>query len=215
MKRSAQAAALLVAIALLWRFPLFHVVRLGELRSTGNRAEVNAAEIAEAFWEERLLPSIEEAPEAGELVAALRTNPREAHQQFGRSVGISRGRLVCVRGSGTIVSVDKQGTGVSLASASGSPDLVLQTGLLFGNTVRDASGLLDAGEFSNSQHYNDISTELNRIVETRVIPELKERAELGTPIKFYACGQLQPDSSNVLPLRLIPLKVDFDKVSTP
>ena len=115
-----------------------------------------------------------------------------------------------MRGAGTIVSVDKQGVGVSLDSPSGPADVVLQTGLLFGNTVRDVTGLLDASEFSDSRDFNEISTELNRIVETRVIAELKKRSAVGKPIKFYACGQLLPDSGSVIPLRLIPLKVELE-----
>jgi predicted lipoprotein len=113
-----------------------------------------------------------------------------------------------VRGAGTIVSIDKQGVGISLTGPGGSPEVFLQTGLLFGNTVRDVSGLVNAGEFSNSRHYNDVSAELNRIVETQVIARLKETAKIGNVITFIACGQLSPDQGTAIPLRLIPLKIE-------
>jgi predicted lipoprotein len=211
MKRLACLFILLIAVAVTWRFPLVRVHRLDQTESEQRNASFDAAKFAETFWNEQLVKSLETSADAAEVVTAVRQDPREAGQRFGRSIGISRARLLCVRGSGTIVSFDKQGVGVALmGGANGSPDVVLQTGLLFGNTVRDASGLLDASEFSSSQHYNDISSELNRIVEMRVISELKKRSQVGKPITFCACGQLKPDSSEVLPLRLIALKVEFE-----
>ena len=210
MKRIAVAVALLIAVGLIWRFPLFHIVRLDEATIVNQRDKLSAAELAESFWNERLLPSLVESADAAVLLAALREDPRRAVGRYGRSVGISRVRLVCVRGAGTVVSIDKQGVGISLENPRGSSEIVLHTGLLFGNTVRDATGLLDASEFSDSRDFNETSTELNRIVERRVIAELKERSKVGNPIKFYACGQLLPDSGSVIPLRLIPLKVAFE-----
>jgi predicted lipoprotein len=208
MKRSVLVVALLIAVGVVWRFPLFHVVWLDEAPSVNAAEKFSPAEFADSFWNERLLPSLGESPDAAIVLAALRDDPKQAAQQYGRSVGVSRSRLICVRGEGTIVSVDIQGVGVSLTGASGSPDVILQTGLLFGNTVRDVSGLVDAGEFSNSRHYNDISAELNRIVETQVIPRMKETAQVGNAITFIACGQLSPDQGTAIPLRLIPLKIE-------
>jgi predicted lipoprotein len=211
MKRLAFLSILFIAVGATWRFPLFRIHRLDQVATEQRPASFDAAKFAETFWNEELIKSLDQTADAASVVAAMRQDPREAGERFGRCIGISRARLLCVRGSGTIVSVDRQGVGVALmGGAGGSPDVVLHTGLLFGNTVRDASGLLDAGAFSSSQHYNDISTELNRMVERRVTSELKERSKVGNPITFCACGQLSPDSSDVLPLRLIALKVEFE-----
>jgi predicted lipoprotein len=187
---------------------LFHVVRLDGAPSVNAGEKFRPAEFAESFWNERLLPSLGESPDAAIVLAALRDDPKQAAQQYGRSVGVSRSRLMCVRGAGTIVSIDKQGVGISLTGLGGSPEVFLQTGLLFGNTVRDVSGLVNAGEFSNSRHYNDVSAELNRIVETQVIARLKETAKIGNVITFIACGQLSPDQGTAIPLRLIPLRIE-------
>jgi predicted lipoprotein len=210
MKHLAIPILLLVACGVTWRFPLFRIQRPGQTATEQRSVSFDAAQFAETFWREQLIKSLHQSADAAAVVAAMRQDPREAGERFGRSIGISRARLLCVRGLGTIVSFDKQGVGVSLEGASGSPDVVLHTGLLFGNTVRDASGLLDASDFSSSRHYNDISTELNRIVEMRVIAELKRRSQIGKPITFYACGQLSPDSGNALPLRLIAMKIEFE-----
>jgi predicted lipoprotein len=132
----------------------------------------------------------------------------KAREKFGRRVGVSRTRLIVLKGSGKIVQVDKKGVGIGLEPNGSQPDIVLRTGLLFGNTVRDSSGLVDASSFANSQHFNDISTELNRIVETRVIPALKQpAAREGAHVEFAGCLEIQDDARVEFPLTIIPLDV--------
>ena len=66
----------------------------------------------------------------------------------------------------------------------------LQTGLLFGNTVRDATGLLDASDFPNSQQFNEISTEL--IGSSKRGDPSTERAmpSMGRQIRFVGCVEI-------------------------
>jgi predicted lipoprotein len=154
--------------------------------------------------------SLDQVADAATVLAALRDNRQQASERFGRQVGVSRARAFLVRGAGTIVAIDNKGVSVSLTGAGPPPNIVLQTSLLFGNTVRDASGLLNPGDFSNSQHFNAISSELNRIVETRLLPRLKEQAEPGRTIQFVACAQVMPDQAGITPLRMIPLRIAIE-----
>jgi predicted lipoprotein len=198
-----------------WQFPLFTIERSAE-RETGrvpaasDAAAFDAAAFAESFWNEKLLPSIRansEIPDAATLIEALRENPQSAGEKFGRKVGISRVRLFVLRGNGVVAAVNEKGIGVALEPEASTPDLVLHAGPVFGNVVRDASGLVDPGEFSNSQQLNDISARLNRIVEQQVIPRLKELAMPGQKIQFVGCAELPDDQRDIRPLKVIPLDV--------
>ena len=106
--------------------------------------------------------------------------------------------------------MDKKGTGVAFAPNGKEPDIVLQTGLLFGNAVRDATGLLDASKFADSRQFNEMSTELNRLAETRIIAVLKERAAVGRHLDFAGCVEIQDDASVIKPLAIIPLDVHIE-----
>lgn len=208
-KHIVMAAGLLAAAGVFSQWPLFQIVPLDGSQTLQSEVVFDAAKFAESFWIERLAPLLDRAvdvADAATVLAALRDDPQQAGERFGRSVGVSRARLFCVRGSGTIVAVDRHGIGVSLIGASQPPDLVLQTGPLFGNSVRDISGLLRAGDFANSQHFNDISTELNRIVESRIIAPLQRGARIGRQIQFIACGQVASNLTTSTQLKLIPLK---------
>jgi predicted lipoprotein len=198
---------LLLVGGLFWLFPLFHVVRINTVEGDTGRSSFNAADFAKSFWSDRLVPSLSRAADAGTVLAVSRSGPKEAREKFGRKVGVSRMRLVVLQGSGTIVTLDKNGVGVALAADANEPDIILQTRLLFGNTVRDATGLLDASDFPNSQHFNDVSVELNRIVEERVISVLKEKAAVGQQIDFAGCAEIADEARILKSLPVIPLDV--------
>ena len=211
MKRIAVVLCILgLAGVLFWLFPLFHVVRLDEARAEEQQSRFNAAKFAEAFWDERLLPALDEAADAGAVLTAIRDNPQAAREQFGRKVGVSRTRFFVLRGSGRIVSVDEKAIGVALDQNGREPDVVLPIGLLFGNTARDATGLLDAGDFPHSQNFNDISTELNRIIEERVVPKLRKQSKVGRRIEFAGCAEVSDEVTDPRPLSIISLKVDVE-----
>jgi predicted lipoprotein len=203
--------SLLLATGLFWLFPLFHVVRLDQVEAARQQAAFDAAKFARSFWAERLKPWLDRPPDDTTLlVDDYRKDPKKARDKFGRKVGVSRAHLLVLRGKGTITTVDGNGVSVTSENEGGGTDVVLHTGLLFGNTVRDASGLLDAGDFPNSQQFNDVSTELNAIVEAQVISQLKKQAAPGRTIQFIGCTEISDASAEVPRLKIIPLSVEFD-----
>jgi predicted lipoprotein len=214
MKRiPAILCCLILASGLFWLFPLFHVVRIESTPVSPLGGSFNAAEYAKSFWSQRLIPALDQAPDAALVLKAFREDPQAAREKFGRKVGLSRTRLFVLRGSGKTVTLDKKGLGIALEPDKSEPDVILQTGLLFGNTVRDVTGLIDASDIANSQHFNEVSTELNRIVEARVIPALKEPAvSRNQQVEFVGCAEIQDDARIELPLTIIPLDARARKI---
>ncbi len=155
MNRVFAIFGVLAAVSVLaWFFPLFHVESRAALRAEKEQTVFHAADFVNKFWTAQLVPALADASDAAIVLAALREDPKLAGTQFGRTVGLGRSTLYFVRGNGTIVSVNKKQIGVSLAGAEKDADVELATGLLFGNTARDATGLLNAGDFPNSQQFN-------------------------------------------------------------
>src|SRR5690606_31910053 len=121
-----------------------------------------------------LVPTFEQANDATEVLAMIKADPESARKTFGKSVGIGRVYFYFFRGEGTIVNVEKSGVTVNLIAPADEADVVIKTGLIFGNAVREATGQLRASDYANSQDYNDISKELNHIIQTEVQPTLKK-----------------------------------------
>ena len=211
MKRAAFAEVALVLLVVVFRFvPLFHLVPLKQRQGQQAATEFNAPNFATAFWHEKLLRSLDRAADAAEVLAALAANPQKARTQFGRTPGMGSSTLFFLRGTGHVVSMTKKGVALALKDGGDTAEILLPMGLLFGNAVRDGTGLLDASAFPNSQNFNDLSTELNRVVETSVFPSLRELAKPGVKLSFAGCAEVAAEDADAKPLKVIPVSVKLE-----
>jgi len=202
-------AGVLAGLCLLFYFlPLFHVVPLQAAREQTALAAFDADAYVEKFWNTRLLPAQATAVDVSELLAAFKKNPKEAVERYGHRLGLSSTVGFFVSGKGTIVAIDSRSVSIALNEA-GKVDVLIETGPVFGNTLRDGSGLLDVNDFPNSRDFNAISSEINRRVEERVFPLLKEKASKGASIQFAGCVDIANPETDLMPLRLVPILIKF------
>lgn len=195
--------ALLVAAALAWWVPL---VRLKRLDAVAAADTFDAAAFAARFWSEDLPPALAKAHDLTATLAALRSDPIEACRTLGRTPGLSRTCLYLVRGSGTIREVGPTGCRVSLADEAGEVELA--TGPVFGSSIRDVTGTVDPASRTDSRDLAAVASEINRLVQDRVIGPMKAALEPGHAVEFVACGQLQGRLPDGRPWRLIPLHAE-------
>src|SRR5215469_16091172 len=168
-------------------FPLFHVVPLNTARAEQAAAKFDATQFAETFWTNQLQPAAEKAVDTKTLLTALQSDPAAAKRKFSHSVGLSESYFYFLSGSGRVVAISDDGISLAITDKSTNAELLLQTGLVFGDVIRDGTGLLDPSAYPNSQDFNDISAALDHIVETRVLPDLKREAKVGMMISFAGC----------------------------
>ena len=198
---------LLIVAVLLWRFPLVRVVSLKEAKAREVVA-FDAEAFARDFWAAKLLPATAKATELTELLAALAKDPAAARKQFGRSLGMSSTTAVFVRGAGRVTAIEEDFVRVAVSGAPEGTEVLLATGLLFGNAVRDGTGLLDVSAYADSQDFNKLSTALNTIVETTVSPALREQAKVGRELRFAGCLELEEDAG-AANVPIVPVKVEW------
>jgi predicted lipoprotein len=192
----------------LYFLPLFHVLPLEAARQQFAAQVFIAAAVVVTFWNDRLLHATKSAVDAGELAAALRTNPADAAQRFGRRLGLGSSSSYFVSGSGRIVAVEGGAITIALQGEDATT-VVIEAGPVFGNAIRDGSGLLDVSDFPNSQDFNAISSEINRRVEERVLPVLREKAAVGAAVRFVGGAEIAGPETEVAPLRVVPVVIEF------
>jgi predicted lipoprotein len=192
------------AAALTYFLPLFHVVPLSQ---SGQRADFEPAAFVDRFWTEELIPGAALAVDATELVAALREDRQSARETHGRSVGLGGVYYYFVAGSGRVVSVEKDSVGLALRDGQDQVEVLLEAGNIFGNAVRDGTGLLDANDFPNSQDFNALSSEINRRIEEQVLPVLRTVA-VGASIRFVGCAEIMDEETDLHPLRVVPFMAE-------
>ncbi len=212
--RAAIAAALIVAAgALLWVFPLFRIVPLqGATAQTGPNTAANEtfdpAATAAKLWSGELRAAAQRAADAAAVVSAIRADPAAARQKHARSVGMGTAYYF-VRGSGKVVARDR--SFIRIALDGPQPAIVaLRIGPIFGNAVRDGIGLLDVNQVPGLHEFNALAAELNKRVESEVLPALREKADIGAVVTFAGCAEA-PESVPVADepvLRIVPVMAE-------
>lgn len=197
--------AIVITAGLCWRFPLFHVVSLQQAQQEKADATFNPKAVAEKFWNERLLKSLDQAVKAEVLLPAIQTDASAARKKFSRSIGVSESYTYFVSGTGRVLAISDDEITLAVTTGATNAEVSLQVGLLFSNAVRDGTGLLSVNDYPNSQDFNSISEALNRIIEDRVQPRLRETAKVGATIRFVGCAEVNDESSDLKPLKLIPI----------
>jgi predicted lipoprotein len=198
--------AVTAGAVLCWRFPPFHVVSLKRVREQRPAEAFDAKVAAATEWNAKVIPAAEHGVEVTELIAALARNAAGARQRHGRSGDLGGSTFFAVKGVGRVSAVNENAVVVGVDG--GDVKVRLTVGPIFGSVVRDASGLSDASAYPSSQDFNDLSAELNRIVETQIEPELIQKARPGTMIRFAGCAELEEDAT-ADSLVVVPVKIEW------
>jgi predicted lipoprotein len=173
------------AFAILFAFlPPFRVVPLNSPSSRPGVATFDAPAFAATFWTERLQPAaLTGGTDLTVLVRDLRADPATARAAHARTVGIGGRAYYLVRGAGRLVGRERSALLLEPEGAPGAR-IALRTGPVFGNTLRDASGLLEVNDFPGLTEFNALAAALNALVEERVLPALAAELPEGATISF-------------------------------
>ncbi|MCS7468630.1 DUF2291 domain-containing protein [Stieleria sp. ICT_E10.1] len=202
--RGTIAAACVVAV---WFWPLFQIVPLEQAEQESLAAEAESfdpAAFVEKFWNEQLIPAESRAVDAQKLIAAIQEDHAKARKTRGRSVGLSSTYYYFISGTGRVTRVERNTVALVIRQGADDAEVLLESGPIFGNAVRDATGLLDVNDYANSQDFNRISSEINRRIEAQVLPTLRKVAVVGGTVRFVGCVQITDETTDLSPLRVVP-----------
>lgn len=200
--------AAVIVVATCWAFPLFQIVPLKTAAAAKVAATFNPAEFADRFWTNQLLPALAKTAKARTLLAAIQEDASAAKTNYSRSAGMGGSYYYFLSGTGRVTAVSDDEVSLAVTAGSTNAEISLQTGLVFGNALRDGTGLLNVSDYPNSQDFNGISEALNHIVETRVLPKLREQAKVGAEVSFAGCAEVNDESSDLKPLKVISIKIE-------
>jgi predicted lipoprotein len=207
-RRYKYVPVILILALLLWRS--CHFERLDKAREQAERKTFSPAEYARDFWDNKLTKNLDQAVDAQTLLELLNTDIGQAREKYGRTLGISSVCCFLLSGQGTVISMNQDGVFVSIRAPWSDPDIIIATSYIFGNAIRDASGLVDASQFPNSRDFNNISEQINKIVATHVIPPFLENVDKGTTVRFVGAAEVSEDEPEIYPLYVIPISLEIE-----
>ncbi|MCP4610320.1 MAG: DUF2291 domain-containing protein [Planctomycetes bacterium] len=181
-------------------FLVYHSIyfkNLEDIKEQRRSGTFNAAQYARDFWDNQLFSVLDKAVDAKKLIELFNTNMNETVRRYGKAPGISRSYAYLIRGNGKILTITEDFLEVSIKEPQINPDIKIASGFYIpGNAVRDASGLIDVSEFSDTMKFNEISGEINKIVAREVIkPFLDKKPKVGQKIRFFGAAQVAQDAT--------------------
>lgn len=157
---------------------------------------------ARVVWEQKIPAVIRDAPDILTVMDLLQSDPEQAFDRMGRKLGISGTRYFMVKGEGIIDSVEKESLRILL---DGGFQIELATAFIFGNAIRDGSGVVNIDEFLNMTDFNMVSIALNKRVKEEVVPLLVRSARAGKSIEFAGAFEMREDQPDIHSIRIIPV----------
>jgi len=182
--------------------------KLDEVKASLIAKEFNAAQYAQSFWANKLGPHLNRAIDITQLTGKLSTDADKTFNTYSHALGIGNLRYFLVKGKGTITAINEDDVMVLLHTDSGQQTIKLATEYIFGNAVRDATGMINVNEFNNTMDFNNVSAELNKIIREKVLPLLKQTAREGKEIAFTGAIELNKEHLDLSNIEVIPVAVN-------
>jgi predicted lipoprotein len=196
---------LLVSGVLIYFFPLFRVESLSARVKQQQLASFNAPQIVNAVWDSELMARAAAAPTFETFLERFRMDPQQAIETYGKSVGVSSRRDLMLRFRGR-VTLSEGAEVLSMHPTSSSETVIeIRNGPVFGNALRDSSALFDVASFTDTRKFNDLSAELNRRVETLVLPSLFAQVQEGGVLEVTGSFSVDARRPDLTSIRLIPI----------
>ncbi len=156
------------------------------------------------LWDNQLPAVLSDAVELPFLISLIQDNPEEAFDNHSRNLGISNTHYFYFSASGTVQATDEESI---LVLVNDNIPVELETVYVFGNAIRDGSGLVDIDEFLNMMDFNMVSVYLNRKVKSAVIEPFRKKVEPGNSVSFTGAAEINRQAGLPERLKVIPIQI--------
>jgi predicted lipoprotein len=201
-------AAKYILVIMVLAFVAYHSVyfkKLDEVKASKTATEFDPAQYVQTFWSTKLIPGLSNAIDITQLTSLLSSDTAKAFESYSHVLGIGNLRYFLVKGKGTITSIQDDDITVSLDDSN--QPISIATEYIFGNAVRDATGLININEFTNTMDFNNVSAEINKIIREKVLPFLKSYAKEGNKIEFTGAIELNKEHLDLSHIEVVPIEI--------
>ena len=137
----------------------------------------------------------------------LSADANRAFDNYSHALGIGNLRYFLVSGKGIVAVVNDDDMVVTLRDDTTTFVRTIATEFIFGNAVRDATGLININEFKNTMDFNNVSAELNRIIREKVLPQFKPVIKKGDAITFTGAIEMNKAHPDLSHIEIVPIDV--------
>jgi len=198
-----------ISIVLIAVFLLYNSVYIKKLSAmkAAAPAAFDAVAYSTKLWNEQLPARISKATALDVLLPALQADPDKAFAAYSHALAVGNIRYSLIQAAGSVTAIDEN----TVTIKSGNATIHLQTEYVYGNAIRDASGLVDIKDFVNTTDLNNISEALNKQVRTQVLPPFKKEVQKADSVWFAGALELNKEHVHLQELEVMPVQVKIVK----
>ena len=184
--------------------------KLSEVQKSAG-GNFDAVTLSKKLWDEKLPARLDSAIELTSLIRLIEANPVEAFGRHSNAMGIGNYRYSLVKLTGAVEAIKEDEITMRANHGDSLINVNLATEYVYGNAIRDASGLLDIKDFNNTSDLNNISEELNKTVRTAVLPAFKKQVKQGDKIEVTGAVEFNKEHISFQDLELLPVRIKILK----
>jgi len=207
MNRYIKYLLLIVAIGLV-AYKSVYVKKLSTIKVVTNE-KFDAVSFSKNLWEEKLPAKLDSAVELVIFIKTARANPADAFSKYTNALGIGNYRYALVKTEGTVTDVNEDDITLQIKMGDSLMTAKLATEFIYGNAIRDASGLVDVKNFPNTMDLNNISEELNKMVRKTILPPFKTAVKKGDKLIVTGAIEIHKDHIKWNELEIIPVQLQI------
>ena len=183
----------------------FYVRPLDEKLAEGNEITFDAKAYVDGIWENELFAVYDSALEITLLIDQLRKDPERTFEREANALGIGNIGYFKVKGVGVIQGVNEN----NIMLVVGDQIVEIETEFIFGNAVRDASGLIKINDYDKTSDFNLISETINDRIRQEVIPGFRASVENSIKVSFKGALELNRAHLDLSQPEVIPVSIQI------
>jgi len=196
---------LLITLMVFVAYHSIYFQKLDAVKASKGANVFQASQYAQTFWTLKLIPNLNNAIDIVYLNSQLSTDPAKTFSAYSHALGIGNLRYFLVKGKGLITSINEDD--IDVLPDSSKQSIKIATEYIFGNAVRDATGLININEFNNTMDFNNVSAEINKIIRERILPSFKSKARKENRVEFVGAIELNKEHLDLSHIEVIPVQI--------
>jgi len=139
------------------------------------------------------------------LLDQLLNDPELTFRREANALGVGNIAYFKVQGEGFVLKVNENNVILRVEDH----ELEIETEFIFGNAVRDASGLVRINDFDRTSDINLISETINHKIRSEIIPPFRARVKEGNKVKFTGAMELNMSHLELDRPEVIPVSIQI------
>lgn len=197
----------LIAVAGLLAYNSVYIKKPNGTKEPSINTTLDPAQFAQQFWTTTFATYMDSATEINNFIQLIKNEEKTTIAKYSKTQGIGNTAYFLVKGEGIVTAVNEDDVTVAAKLGNNTINVKLNTGIYFGNAVRDVTGKISMGDFANTMDFNTVSSTLNKMVQTTVVAPFKAKAVKGAYLQFVACAEMNTGQINTDNMLLLPVKI--------